>query len=203
MTMKKKDIITIAVIAVVVLFGGFFFVKTHVAVSEDRLAANITKAVQNKDGKLFLKQFSKDDQNIKFSAIGAQSVVKDMHNNATDATSEIGKLIVDGSTVSGTSVNYQFTVESKKVLGVFDSYYLTTRKSPVKVVNYTGYGDDISLTLTDGKDQTVTKSELASGVFPGKYNFSVTTGDYSGNYWVKASGDGDTIDMEVIDDSGY
>ncbi|GEO70762.1 hypothetical protein [Levilactobacillus acidifarinae] len=94
--MKKKDIVALVIAVVVVLIGGGLFIKTRVAVSENRLASNITKAVQNKDGALFLKQFSKDNQDIKFSDIGAQSVVKDMHDNATDPTSEIGKIITDG-----------------------------------------------------------------------------------------------------------
>ena len=84
--MKKKDIIALVIAVVVVLVGGSLFIKTRVAVSENRLASNITKSVQNKDGKLFLKQFSKDNQEIKFSDIGAQSVVKDLHDNATDPT---------------------------------------------------------------------------------------------------------------------
>lgn len=112
--MKKKDIIAIAIAVIVVLVGGGLLIKTRIAVSENRLANNITKAVENKDGSLFLKQFSKDNQDIKFSDIGAQSVVKDMHDNATDPTSEIGKIIVDGRTVAGTKVDYSFTVESKK-----------------------------------------------------------------------------------------
>lgn len=59
--MKKKDIIALAIAVVVILIGGGLFVKTRIAVSENRLAANITKAVQNKDGALFLKQFSQDN----------------------------------------------------------------------------------------------------------------------------------------------
>ncbi|TGD17552.1 hypothetical protein [Levilactobacillus suantsaiihabitans] len=198
--MKKKDIIALAIAAVIVVFGGVMFVKTQVAVSENHLAANITKAVQNKDGDLFLKQFSKDQQDIKFSEIGAKSVVTDMHNNSTDSISEIGKIIVDGRHVAGTKVTYHFNVESKKVLGLFNSYYLTTRKSPVKLYNYTGYGDSMQVKITDGKDQTITKRELSSGLFPGKYNLDVSTGDYEGAYWVHGSGDGDTIDLEITSD---
>lgn len=198
--MKKKDIIALAIAAVIVVFGGFMFVKTRVAVSENRLAANITKAVQNKDGDLFLKQFSKDQQDIKFSEIGAKSIVADMHNNSTDSISEIGKIIVDGRHVAGTKVTYHFNVESKKVLGLFTSYYLTTRKTPIKLYNYTGYGDPMRVKITDGKDQTITKRELSSGLFPGKYNLDVSTGDYEGPYWVHGSGDGDTIDLEITSD---
>lgn len=198
--MKKKDIIALAIVVLIVLAGGLLFVKTRVTVSENRLASNITKAVQNKDGKLFLKQFAKDQQDIKFSNIGAQSVVKDMHNNATDSASEIGKIIVDGRTVSGTSTTYHFNVESKKVFGVFDSYYLTTRKSPVKLYNYTGYGDDMTVKLTDGKTQVITKRQLTSGLFPGKYNLDVSVGDYDGSYWVRGSGEGETIDLDITND---
>lgn len=97
--------------------GSFFLIKTRVVVSQNRLANNITRAVQNKDGKLFLKQFSKDNQNIKFSEIGAQSVVKDLHDNATDPTSEIGKIITDGRSVAGTKADYSFTVGDEKVMG--------------------------------------------------------------------------------------
>jgi len=198
--MKKKDIIALIIAVVIVLVGGSLFIKTRVAVSENRLASNITKAVQIKDGALFLKQFSKDNQDIKFSDIGAQSIVKDMHDNATDSTSEIGKIITDGRTVSGTKVDYSFRVESKKVMGLFTSYYLTPRKSPVKVYNYTGYGDDLSFKVTDGKDQTITKRELSNGLFPGKYNLSVTSEDYNGDYWVRGTGAGETIDLEITDD---
>ncbi|MGP4117919.1 hypothetical protein ACS4N0_12355 [Levilactobacillus zymae] len=199
--MKKKDMIALAVAVIIVLIGGGLFIKTRVAVSENRLASNITKAVQNKDGALFLKQFSKDNQNIKFSNIGAQSVVKDLHDNATDPASEIGKIITDDRTVAGTKVNYSFTVESKKVMGLFTSYYLTTRKSPVHVTNYTGYGDDMTITMTSGgKRQTVTKSQLSSGLFPGKYDFDITSGgEDDGSYWVRAAGDGDTIDLSVTE----
>jgi len=198
--MKKKDIIALVIVVLVILAGGILFIKTRVAVSENHLAANITKAVEKKDGNLFLKQFSKDQQDIKFSEIGANSIVKDMHNNSTDSISEIGKIIVDGRHVAGTSVTYHFNVESKKVLGIFDSYYLTTRKSPVKVYNYTGYGDDLSFKVTDGKDQTITKRELSNGLFPGKYNLSVTSEDYNGDYWVRGTGAGETIDLEITDD---
>ena len=198
--MKKRDIIALVIVVLVVLAGGLLFVKTRVAVSENRLENNITKAVENKDGELFLKQFSKDQQDIKFSDIGAQSVVKDMYNNSTDARSEIGRIIVDGRRVAGTKANYHFDVESKKVLGIFNSYYLTTRKSPVKVYNYTGYGSDFSVKLTDGgKNQTVTKHDLSSGFFPGTYNFDITSGDTDGTYWIRPSGDGDTIDLTVTD----
>lgn len=200
--MKKKDIIALAIAVVVILMGGGLFVKTRIAVSENRLAANITKAVQNKDGALFLKQFSQDNQAIKFSDIGAQSVVKDLHDNATDPASEIGKIITDGQTVAGTKVDYQFTVESKQVLGLFTSYYLTTRKSPVHVTNYTGYGDDMDIEMTSGgKRQTVTKSQLSSGLFPGKYDFDISSGgEDDGSYWVRAAGDGETIDLSVTSD---
>ncbi|PTM21300.1 hypothetical protein DA798_10980 [Lactobacillus sp. PFC-70] len=199
--MKKRDIIALVIAVVVVLVGGSLFIKTRVAVSENRLASNITKAVQNKDGKLFLKQFSKDNQEIKFSDIGAQSVVKDLHDNATDPTSEIGKIITSGQTVSGTKVDYQFTVESKKVLGLFTSYYLTTRKSPVRVLNYTGYGDDMTIKMTSGgKNQTITKSQLNSGLFPGRYDFDITSGgEDDGSYWVRSAGDGGTIELTVTE----
>jgi len=199
--MKKKDIIALIIAVVIVLVGGSLFIKTRVAVSENRLASNITKAVQNKDGALFLKQFSKDNQDIKFSDIGAQSIVKDMHDNSTDSISEIGKIITDGRTVSGTKVDYSFRVESKKVMGLFTSYYLTTRKSPVRVSNYTGYGDDMTIKLTDGgKNQTVTKKQLNSGVFPGKYDFDISSGGTDdGSYWVRAAGDGGTIDITVTE----
>jgi len=198
---RKKDIIAFVIVAVVIIFGGFMFVKTRVAVSENRLAANITKSVQNKDGQLFLKQFAKDQQNIKFSEIGAQSIVKDMHNNSTDSIGEIGKIIVDGRHVAGTKTTYEFNVESKKVLGIFDSYYLTTRRSPVKLYNYTGNGDALKVKITDGsRNQTITKQELSSGLFPGKYNFDVSSGDYDGSYWVWGSGGGDTIDLEITND---
>lgn len=199
--MKKKDVIALVLVVTFILVGGSLFIKTRVAVSQNRLAANITKAVENKDGKLFLKQFSKDNQNIKFSEIGAQSVVKDLHDNATDPTSEIGKIITDGRTVAGTKADYSFTVETKKVMGIFTSYYLTTRKSPVRVTNYTGYGDDMTIKMTSGgKNQTVTKSQLSSGLFPGRYDFEVTSGgEDDGGYWVRPAGDGDTIDLTVTD----
>lgn len=197
--MKKKDMIALIVAVVIVLVGGNFLIKTRVAVSENRLASNINRAVQNKDGKLFLKQFSKDNQNIKFSDIGAQSVVKDLHDNATDPTSEIGKIITDGRTVAGTKVDYRFTVESRKVMGLFTSYYLTTRKSPVQITNYTGYGDDMTVKMTSGgKSQTVTKSQLSSGLFPGRYDFDISSGgEDDGSYWVRPAGDGDTIELTV------
>lgn len=197
--MKKKDMIALIVAVVIVLVGGNLFIKTRVIVSENRLASNINRAVQNKDGKLFLKQFSKDNQNIKFSDIGAQSVVKDLHDNATDPTSEIGKIITDGRTVAGTKVDYRFTVESKKVMGLFTSYYLTTRKSPVQITNYTGYGDDMTVKMTNGgKSQTVTKSQLSSGLFPGRYDFDISSGgEDDGSYWVRPAGDGDTIELTV------
>lgn len=201
MNTKTKSAITVSIVAVLILVGSFFFIKTRVAVSQNRLAANITKAVENKDGKLFLKQFSKDNQNIKFSDIGAQSVVKDLHDNATDPTSEIGKIITDGRSVAGTKADYSFTVETKKVMGIFTSYYLTTRKSPVRVTNYTGYGDDMTIKMTSGgKNQTITKSQLSSGLFPGRYDFEVTSGgEDDGSYWVRPAGDGDTIDLTVTD----
>ncbi|HIW72449.1 MAG TPA: hypothetical protein H9875_07485 [Candidatus Levilactobacillus faecigallinarum] len=197
--MKKKDMIALIVAVVIVLVGGNLFIKTRVAVSENRLASNINRAVQNKDGKLFLKQFSKDNQNIKFSDIGAQSVVKDLHDNATDPTSEIGKIITDGRTVAGTKVDYRFTVESRRVMGLFTSYYLTTRKSPVQITNYTGYGDDMTVKMTSGgKSQTVTKSQLSSGLFPGRYDFDISSGgEDDGSYWVRPAGDGDTIELTV------
>lgn len=197
--MKKKDMIALIVAVVIVLVGGNLFIKTRVIVSENRLASNINRAVQNKDGKLFLKQFSKDNQNIKFSDIGAQSVVKDLHDNATDPTSEIGKIITDGRTVAGTKVDYRFTVESRRVMGLFTSYYLTTRKSPVQITNYTGYGDDMTVKMTSGgKSQTVTKSQLSSGLFPGRYDFDISSGgEDDGSYWVRPAGDGDTIELTV------
>lgn len=199
--MKKKDIIALAIAAVVIVVGGSLFIKTRVAVSENRLASNITKAVQNKDGALFLKQFSKDNQDIKFSDIGAQSVVKDLHDNATDPTSEIGKIITDGRTVAGTKVDYTFKVESKKVMGLFTSYYLITRKSPIQVTNYTGYGDDMTIKMTNGgKNQTITKSQLSSGLFPGRYDFDITSGGTDdGSYWVRVAGDGGPIELSVTE----
>ena len=199
--MRRKDLIALIVAVVIVLVGGGLFIKTRVAVSQNRLANNVTKAVQNKDGKLFLKQFSKDDQQIKFSQIGAQGVVKDLHNNATDPASEIGRIIVDGRTVAGTKVDYSFRVASKKVLGLFTSYYLTTRKSPVRVENYTGYGDDMDIKMTTGgKTQTVTQHQLSQGLFPGKYDFDITSGgEDDGSYWVRVAGTGDTIELTVTD----
>lgn len=200
--MKKKDIIALVVAAFIVLIGGGLFIKTRIAVSPNRLATNITEAVENKDGKLFLKQFSKDNQNIKYSDIGAQSVVKDLHDNATDPTSEIGKIITDGRSVAGTKTDYSFTVETKKVMGLFTSYYLTTRKSPVQVSNYTGYGDDMTIKMTSGgKNQTVTRSQMSSGFFPGRYDFDIASGgEDDGSYWIRSAGDGETIDLTVTDD---
>ena len=202
MNTKTKSAFTVSVVAVLIFVGSFFFIKTRVAVSQNRLAANITKAVENKDGKLFLKQFSKDNQNIKFSDIGAQSVVKDLHDNATDPTSKIGKIITDGRSVAGTKTDYSSTVETKKVMGLFTSYYLTTRKSPVQVSNYTGYGDDMTIKMTSGgKNQTVTRSQMSSGFFPGKYDFDISSGgEDDGSYWIRSAGDGETIDLTVTDD---
>ena len=195
--MKRKDIIALIIVAVVVIIGGGLFVKTKVVVSRDRLASNLTKAVQNQDGKLFLKQFSKDDQNLKFADVGAKSVVKDMHNHSRDSLSEVGRIIVDGGHVSGTEVKYRFTVESKKVLGLFDSYYLTTRRTPVSVEDYTGSGGPVTIRLKDADNTKVTKSMLKSGFFPGKYNFDVTSGDTQGDYWIWPAGDGETIDLMI------
>jgi len=195
--MKQKDLIALGVAAVVIILGGFLFIKTRVVVSQDRLAANITKAVKNEDGDLFLKQFSQDDQDIKYSDVGAKSIVKDMHNNSRDSLSEVGKLLADGETVSGTNVTYHFSVESKKVLGVFTSYYLTTRRTPIRVLDYTGSGGPVKIKLTDQNNETVSKSELSRGLFPGKYNFKAISGDTSGDYWVRLAGDGDTIDLTL------
>lgn len=197
---KQNNVIIVAVAAVVVVLAGFFFVKNRVVVSRDRLASNVTKAVQKEDGKLFLKQFSKDDQQLKYSDVGAKSVVKDLHDHSHDSLSEVGRIIVDGERVSGTEVKYRFSVESKTVLGLFTSYYLTTRRTPVHVADYTSGGGPVILKLKEANDERVTKSQLSSGFFPGKYNFNVTSGDYQGSYWIWAAGDGDTIDLTLTDD---
>jgi len=193
-TTNQSMVIVVALVLLVVL-GGFFFIKKRAVVSRDQLATNITKAVQNKDGKLFLKQFSKDDQALKFSDVGASSVVKDMHSHSRDSLSEVGRIIVDGQQVSGTEVKYHFNVESKQVLGLFTTYYLTTRRTPVRVLDYTGTGGPVSIKLKDADNQRVTKQMLNSGFFPGKYNFNVTSGDSQGDYWIWAAGDSETIDL--------
>ncbi|MHA6549228.1 zinc-ribbon domain-containing protein [Lactiplantibacillus plantarum] len=199
-TNSKQSLIIAVIVAAVIILGGFSFVKKRVVVSRDQLASNITKAVQNQDGKLFLKQFSKDDQNLKFSDIGSKSVVKDIHNHSRDSLSEVGRIITDGQRVSGTEVKYHFSVESKKVLGMFTSYYLTTRRTPVRVLDYTGSGGPVTIKLRDADNQRVTKQLLNSGFFPGKYNFNVTLGDTQGNYWIWAAGDGETIDLTLTSD---
>lgn len=199
-TNTNQSVVIAVVIVLLIVFGGLFFIKNRVVVSRDQLASNITKAVQNQDGKLFLKQFSKDDQNLKFSDVGAKSVVKDMHNHSRDSLSEVGRIVVDGQRVSGTEVKYHFGVESKKVMGVFTSYYLTTRRTPVRVLDYTRSGGPVTIKLKDANNQDVSKQQLSSGFFPGKYNFDVRSGDTQGDYWIWAAGDGETIDLTLTSD---
>lgn len=197
---SRNNTIVIAALLVLVVLAGFLFMKKRVVVSRDQLASNITKAVQNQDGKLFLKQFSKDDQNLKFSDIGAKSVVKDIHNHSRDSLGETGRIIVDGQQVAGTKVKYDFSVESKKVMGMFTSYYLTTRRTPVRILDYTGSGGPVTIKLKDADNQRVSKQQLSSGFFPGKYTFDVQSGDTQGDYWIWAAGDGETIDLTLTSD---
>lgn len=196
---KRNNGTVLVVLAVLVILGGIYGVKKRLVVSRDQLAENLTTAVQKEDGKLFLKQFSKDEQKLKFSDVGAQSVVKDMHNHSRDSLSEVGRIIVDGQRVTGTEVKYHFNVESKKVLGVFTSYYLTTRRSPVELTDLTGSGGSVTVKLKD-KQQRVSKQQLQSGFFPGKYTFDIQSGDTQGDYWIWASGDGETIDLTLTAD---
>lgn len=196
----RNNGIIVIIIVVALLLGGFFFVKDRVVVSRDQLAANITKAVQKQDGKLFLKQFSKDDQELKFSSVGAKSVVKDMHNHSRDSLSEVGRIIVDGQRVAGTHAKYHFTVESKQVLGMFTSYYLTTRRTPIRVLDYTGSDGPVTVKLEDADNQQISKQQLSSGFFPGKYNLKVRSGDTQDDYWIWPDGDGETIDLTLTSD---
>ncbi|MFB9768765.1 zinc-ribbon domain-containing protein [Lactiplantibacillus modestisalitolerans] len=196
---KGHNTLTLPVILVVlaVLVGGWF-VKNRLIVSQDQLAANVTKAVQKEDGDLFLKQFSDAEQDMAYSDIGAKSVVKDIHNHSRDSLSEVGRIIVDGQRVAGTKAKYDFNVESKKVLGVFTSYYLTTRRSPIEINDFTGNDGAASVKLEDADNKRLTKQELASGFFPGKYNLDVRSGDAHSEYWVWPSGDGDPIELNLI-----
>ncbi|WP_432374566.1 zinc-ribbon domain-containing protein [Lactiplantibacillus pentosus] len=196
----RNNVVIVAVIAVVLILGGFFFIKNRVVVSRDQLASNITKAVQKQDSKLFLKQFSKDDQDLKYSEIGAKSVVKDMHNHSRDSLSEVGRIIIDGQRVSGTHAKYHFSVESKRVLGLFTSYYLTTRRTPIRVLDYTGSGGPVTVKLEDADNQQLSKQQLSSGFFPGKYNLKVRSGDSEDDYWIWSNGDGETIDLTLTSD---
>ncbi|MDC6397288.1 zinc-ribbon domain-containing protein [Lactiplantibacillus pentosus] len=196
----RNNVVIVAVIAVVLILGGFFFIKNRVVVSRDQLASNITKAVQKQDSKLFLKQFSKDDQDLKYSEIGAKSVVKDMHNHSRDSLSEVGRIIIDGQRVAGTHAKYHFSVESKRVLGLFTSYYLTTRRTPIRVLDYTGSGGPVTVKLEDADNQQLSKQQLSSGFFPGKYNLKVRSGDSEDDYWIWPNGDGETIDLTLTSD---
>ncbi|RRK09216.1 zinc-ribbon domain-containing protein [Lactiplantibacillus garii] len=199
-TKTRNNSLVIAILVILVVVSGFLFIKKRMVVSRDQLASNVTKAVQNQDGKLFLKQFSKDDQALKFSDVGAKSVVKDIHNHSRDSLSETGRIIVNGQHVSGTKVKYYFNVESKKVMGMFTSYYLTTRRTPVRVLDYTESGGPVTIKLKDANNQRVSKQQLSSGFFPGKYNFDVRSGDTQGDYWIWAAGDGETIDLTLTSD---
>ncbi|MGO3118027.1 zinc-ribbon domain-containing protein [Lactiplantibacillus paraplantarum] len=196
----RNNTIIVVIIALALILGGFFFIKKQVVVSRDQLASNLTKAVQNQDGKLFLKQFSKDDQELKFSNIGAKSIVKDMHNHSRDSISEVGRIIVDGQRVAGTHAKYHFNVESKQVLGMFTSYYLTTRRTPIRVLDYTGSGGPVTIKLEDADNQQISKKQLSSGFFPGKYNLKVRSGDTQDDYWIWPNGDGETIDLTLTSD---
>ncbi|WP_158727567.1 hypothetical protein [Levilactobacillus enshiensis] len=46
----------------------------------------------------------------------------------------------------------------------------------------------------------MTKHDLSSGSFPGTYHFDISSGDTDGStYWIRPSGEDDTIDLTVTD----
>lgn len=194
----KNKPVKIALIAVVALLLFTILIKTRFAVSEHRLESNITKAVKNKDGKLFLKQFSKEDRDIKYSEIGAQSIVDDLNKHSSSTYDQIGKDIVEGYGASAKDTDYSFIPETKKVLGLFTSHYLTTKRSPIDI-KYYGESINYKVKITNDKlNEKVSDNELSQGFFPGRYDFDIS--DDSGNtdsYWAKATGDGDTIDLDI------
>ncbi|QFR67467.1 hypothetical protein [Furfurilactobacillus rossiae] len=198
--MKKGPKILIAIIVLVVFVTGIVGIKNQFIISKDQLAANITKATQNEDGDLFLKQFDKDSQNLGFAKIGAQSVVEQWHNHASVPTAEVGKRITDGHTIAGPSVKYKFYVESKKVFGLFDSYYLAAKPTSVHFMT-TDDTAKMRINITNGgKHIKATAQDFRNGLFPGKYSFHVDSPtedgrNQSGDFYVAVAGSENRFDM--------
>ncbi|KRN28822.1 hypothetical protein IV38_GL001028 [Lactobacillus selangorensis] len=196
--MKKgnKTIWIIIGAVLLVLVVGVVVVRQQVT-TQNELADNINKAVENKDGALFLKQFDQNSQEIKFASVGAQSVVEQWHDHASLPSDQIGTYVAEGRSVEGTDVTYKFYVGTKKVFGM-DSYYLEARPTSVTFP----YADlnQATVKLTNGgKRRSITADQFKQGLFPGKYNFEVSNYDdiYDGNYYVNLSGSGASYEDDL------
>lgn len=203
MKIMKKQTGSYILIGLLIIMGLSLIVglQRHFIISKARLEDNITKSVQNQDGELFLKQFDQDSQDLKFADIGSQSVVEQWHDHASLPLQEIGEQVVNERTVGGTSVHYKFYVESKKVLGLFDSYYLVAKPTSVDLTSIYNL-NDLKFTFTNnGKKQSFKPDELKQGLFPGKYKFTANgeQGDrqLQGDFYFNIAGDHSTFDMEL------
>lgn len=199
--MKNRNQIIALTVAVLFVVIGFFAIKTQLVTSKEKLAENVTTAVQNKDGDLFLNQFDKDSQNLKFAKEGAQSVTEQWHDHASLPIQEIGKEVADGRTIKGPEVHYKFYAESKKVLGLFTTYYLVAKPTSITFSANRDL-DSAKYTLTnDGKRKRVSSDDFKAGVFPGKYKYDVAGSSYGDNYnasyYVAVSGQEESYEMEM------
>ncbi len=195
--MRRKDLIALILGLVLILLVGCFFIKTRVVVSQNKLAQNITQAIDKQDTKLFLKQVDHASQNSKYTKIGAKSVLKDWQKNATVTTTEVGQRVSKGRTVPGMKYDYRFVVHQKHVLGMFRSYYLTAKLTQIAPDN------TVLSSVTKVNGKKVSAKDFDIGFFPGTYHFVSRLNGSKSGYYFYLTGYPKVMTLTFDDDSNY
>lgn len=198
---KQNNNIVISIIIVIVTISGIFAIKTKAVTSQQKLAENISTALQKQDSKLFLKQFDDNSKKSRFSNLGAKGVLKDWKNNSNLTPKEIAEKIINNKYVPGAEYNYQFSTHKRTRFGFFDDYYLSAKLTKVDPSPYV----KDSKTKVNGK--TVDNNDFKTGFFPGEYNFESTYKEdgesYTSKYNLYLTGDPSTMKLPFVGIDDY
>ena len=110
---KKSSIIKIATV-LIILIMAFGVGRQLLGRSESALKNNIANAIRKEDGALFLKQFDQETQKSPVAQLGAESVVKILHDQSIESPMRTAQLIMDSQKIPGLKNQYIFQFDQIK-----------------------------------------------------------------------------------------
>ncbi|MCL77423.1 hypothetical protein DPG12_02845, partial [Listeria monocytogenes] len=193
--MNRKRLIIIGSI-ILAIFLIFLVVGKSTTRSQETLEKELISSIEEKDTNKFLNLFDSSKKKLKYSTIGAKSILDEWEYDLKGNTALIMEIIdPKGSQYAeiDADAKYHITIKEKKHWLFFKNYYLDTNVSKIKL-DKTAQSETIYL-----KGEKISPKEFENDFFPGKYEFSAskkfeytTVKDSEG---VKINGDGENEEL--------
>ncbi|MBC2014919.1 hypothetical protein HB796_02740 [Listeria welshimeri] len=168
--MNRKRFIIIGSI-ILVCFLVFLVVGKSTSKSNETLEKELISAIEEKDTNKFLNLFDSSKKDLKYSSIGAKSILEDWSRELKGNTGLIMEILDSkGSHYADieAGAKYHITIKEKMHWLFFKDYYLDTNASKI-LLDKTAESETIYL---EGKK--ISAKEFGKNFFPGKYEFSAS-----------------------------